>query len=160
MEVEQAEVADDGGEALDDVGVAGAGEAPAAALLDGTTHAQNSRLAGQAGPVGQGVEEGEVGGTVQHDAERPVFVVLDHEHDGAVEVRVSEHRLGDEQATCGRRHRSSLALTRPRRAHGGAMLPAGPYDVIVVDAESSDTRRVGAGVVCTFQFRGSAFQYK
>src|SRR3546814_1317396 len=39
-------------------------------------------------------------------------------------------------ATCGRRHRSSLALTRPRRAYGGAMLPDGTYDVIVVDAEA------------------------
>src|SRR3546814_13936465 len=59
LEVEQAEVADDGDEALDDVGVTGAGEAPAAALLDGTAHVQNSRLAGQASPVGQGVEERE-----------------------------------------------------------------------------------------------------
>ena len=40
----------------------------------------------------------------EHEAERTGVAVADHQHDGALEVRIAEHRLGHEQSTDGGAH--------------------------------------------------------
>ncbi len=84
--------------------------------------------------VGQRVGDRHVGRPVEHEPERTLGGVLEHQHHRAVEVGVAEHRLGDQQPARRAGHRPSLA-PRPRPRTVAAMLPDGTYDVFVVDAE-------------------------
>ena len=58
-------------------------------------------------PLREGLGHREIGRSVEHQPEGPVHGVLEHEHHGPVEVRVAEHRLGDQQTARGGGHAES-----------------------------------------------------
>ena len=111
-------------------------------------------------PLGQHVVELGVARPVEHDAERALVAVLEHEHDGAVEVRVDEGRRRDQQAAAQRciRHEviaRRLALGSANVSVGSDALAA--FSDIVGGANvQSDPEIVAAHVVdWTGRFRGA-----
>lgn len=138
LQVEEPQITEDGDEARLLRRVAHPGEAPAAALLDRSTDVEHRRRRGDVSPLREGPGDVEIRGPVQHQAQRPLGGVLDHEDDGALEVGVSEHRFGDEQSAGGRGHASESRALLPGSAYGHRMLDDGTYDVIVVDATPFD----------------------
>ena len=74
-----------------------------AARLDRATLEQERRFGGPGGPVGERGGSRELARAVQHEAERAVGVVGEHVDDRPAEVRVLEHRGGDEQPSGGGR---------------------------------------------------------
>ena len=54
-------------------------------------------IGGESLPLGQRVRDLELAGTVEHDAQRAVVTVFEHEHDGPVELGAAERGGGHEQ---------------------------------------------------------------
>ena len=109
--------------------------------LDGSADERHSGFGRELGPLRYGLVERRVGDAVQHDTERGLRGVLDHEHDRAEEVRVEERRGGDEQSSCGRRHRggSRRRYVRPT----APAPPAAPKSMIAKPSGSSRRRADG-----------------
>ena len=80
---------------------------------------QDSGRGEQVPPAVERLGEGLRAGSVEHDADGALLVVVDHEHHAAVEVGVHQGRGGDEESSCrpGRGHAKSLS-----GGHAGVML--------------------------------------
>ncbi len=133
LQVDHAEIAEHRDKPGHELWVSGPTEAPAALVPHGAADVHHGRIGGDVLPTRERDCDCDVGGTVQHETERTVGVVLQHQDHGALEVGVPEHGLGYQQTARRRGHRWSLA---PSGAYGDLMLPDGTYDVFVVDADT------------------------